>query len=55
MRLARALEEKLLDTRLRDKLLSEGKVTKDQLNTYLDKLGDDESTSTYEEESPKQQ
>ncbi len=54
MRLARALEEKLLDTRLRDKLLSDGKITKEQLDKYLDTLNDDETNSTYEDAQAKQ-
>ncbi len=55
MRLARALEEKLLDTRLRDKLLSDGKITKEQLDSYMNGLSDDEANSTYEEEKTKEQ
>lgn len=47
MRLARALEEKLMDVRLRDKLLGEGKVTKEQVETYLNSLSDDASKATF--------
>lgn len=45
MRLAKALEEKLLDLRLRDKLIAEGKVTKAQVQEYLNKIADDEENS----------
>lgn len=47
MRLSKALEEKLLDVRLRDKLLTEGKVTKKQLEDYLKNLQDDHKNSTH--------
>ena len=51
MRLSRALEEKLLDLRLRDKLLAEGKITKAQVEEYLNKLDDDmENTLSTEEQ-----
>ncbi len=40
MRLERALEDKLHDLRLRDKLLTEGKVTQAQLDEYLNSLKD---------------
>lgn len=51
MRLAKALEEKLLDLRLRDKLLAEGKVTKAQVEEYLNSLSDDEENSEVTEVS----
>lgn len=51
MRLAKALEEKLLDLRLRDKLIAEGKVTKTQVEEYLKKLSDDEENSEMTEVS----
>lgn len=47
MRLARALQEKLMDVRLRDKLLAEGKVTKEQVDSYLNSLSDDTTKATY--------
>ncbi len=50
MRLAKALKDKLMDVRLRDKLLAEGKITKAQLNDYLKELGDDQSNGQYIEE-----
>jgi hypothetical protein len=43
MRLSRALEEKLMDVRLRDKLISEGKVTKQQVADFLNSLSDDQT------------
>ena len=42
MKLRLALEEKLLDVRVRDRLLAEGKITKEDVKKYLDSL-DDES------------
>lgn len=47
MRLSKALEEKLLDKRLRDKLLAEGKVTQAQVDEYLKSLGDDSTKATF--------
>lgn len=35
------LPEKLMDVRLRDKFLSEGKITKAQVDEYLNSLPDD--------------
>ncbi len=53
MRLSRALEEKLLDLRLRDKLVAEGKVTKAQVAEFLEKMQDDEANVTTTDESTK--
>lgn len=47
MRLSKALEEKMLDKRLRDKLLAEGKVTQAQVDEYLKGLNDDGSNATF--------
>lgn len=47
MRLARALQEKLMDVRLRDKLIAEGKVTKEQVQTYLNSLEDSSNNATF--------
>lgn len=47
MRLSRALQDKMMDVRLRDKLLAEGKVTKEQVQAYLAELPDDESKAVY--------
>ena len=41
MRLSSALEDKLLDIRLRDKFLAEGKITKELLQEYLNTLVDE--------------
>ena len=43
MRLSRALEEKILDVRLRDKLVSEGKINKANVADYLKSLQDDQN------------
>ena len=43
MRIAQALKEKLMDVRLRDKLIAEGKVTKEEVEKYLHEL-DDQTT-----------
>ncbi|MFG1483780.1 hypothetical protein [Halobacteriovorax sp. RZ-2] len=51
MRLSRALQEKILDLRLRDKLIAEGKVTKAQVEEYLNGLNDEESNVTTTDES----
>ncbi|MGI4993160.1 hypothetical protein ACRXCV_11045 [Halobacteriovorax sp. GFR7] len=51
MRLSRALQEKILDLRLRDKLIAEGKVTKAQVEEYLNGLTDEESNVTTTDES----
>lgn len=41
MKLRIALEEKLVDVRVRDRLVAEGKLTKEELKKYLDSLPDD--------------
>lgn len=41
MKLRLALEEKLLDLRVRDRLLAENKITKEDLGKYLDTLADE--------------
>ena len=51
MRLSNALSEKLMDVRLRDKLLTEGKLTNDQVNDYLNKLSDDKSNLSFTEDA----
>ena len=43
MRIANALKEKLMDVRLRDKLIAEGKITKEEVEKYLHEL-DDQTT-----------
>lgn len=41
MKLRLALEEKLMDARLRDRLVAEGKVSKEAVQKYLDGLVDE--------------
>ena len=41
MKLDRALKAKILDVRLRDKLLAEGKITQVEVEKYLESLPDD--------------
>lgn len=45
MKLKMALDEKLLDLRLRDRLIAEGKLTKAELDKYLASLNDDSANS----------
>ena len=45
MKLSDALEEKLLDVRMRDKLLEQGKISKKQVDEYLKSLEDSSSKS----------
>lgn len=49
MRLSRALEEKKMDLRLRDKLTHEGKLTPKQVEEFLKTLTDDQSKATFTE------
>jgi polyhydroxyalkanoate synthesis regulator phasin len=46
MKLRIALEEKMYDKRIRDRLLAEGKISKEDIKKYLDKLSDDTNGST---------
>ncbi len=41
MKLRLALEEKLMDVRVRDRLVAEGKIPKDDLKKYTESLPDD--------------
>lgn len=41
MKLRLALEEKLMDVRVRDRLVAEGKITKEELKKYIDTLADE--------------
>lgn len=50
MRLSKALEDKLMDIRLRDKLIAEGKLTKAELDKYISSLSDDSSIAAYTDE-----
>jgi hypothetical protein len=42
MKLRIALEEKEMDVRLRDRLVAEGKLSKQEVDKYLNSLGDDD-------------
>lgn len=54
MRLARALKEKLHDVRLRDKLIAEGKIKKEEVEKLLKELPDEAANVRYTGEAPKQ-
>ena len=41
MKLRLALEEKLMDVRVRDRLVAEGKITKEELKKMMDSLPDE--------------
>ncbi|HXH76297.1 MAG TPA: hypothetical protein VNJ08_15100 [Bacteriovoracaceae bacterium] len=41
MKLRLALEEKLMDVRVRDRLVAEGKIPKEELKKFIDSLPDD--------------
>ena len=47
MRLFKALQDKLMDVRLRDKWIEDGKITRDEVEKYLQNLKDDSSELTY--------
>ncbi len=51
MRLSRALQEKLMDVRLRDKLLAEGKVSKEEVKKFLDSIADEAKNASYTDEN----
>lgn len=53
MKLRIALDEKLMDVRVRDRLLAEGKVTKKEIDDFLASLPDD--SANIEESSRPQQ
>jgi hypothetical protein len=46
MKLKMALDEKLHDQRLRDRFVAEGKVTKQDLEKFLNTLPDDSANAT---------
>lgn len=53
MKLRIALDEKLMDVRLRDRLLAEGKITKKEVDDFLASLPDD--TDRLSEKSKREQ
>lgn len=42
MKLRMALEDKLMDVRLRDRLVAEGKISATDVDTYMKELNDEE-------------
>lgn len=46
MRLNIALQEKLMDVRLRDKLVTDGKITKAEVEEFLKSLPDDQTRAS---------
>lgn len=40
-----------MDVRLRDKLIAEGKVTKEEVKKYMESLPDDTKNATYTDEA----
>lgn len=50
MRLARALEDKKFDVRLRDKLIADKKLAYDEVEKYRTSLSDDTSIATTTDE-----
>ncbi|MCK5882996.1 MAG: hypothetical protein KAG61_04850 [Bacteriovoracaceae bacterium] len=46
MILSAALKNKLMDVRLRDKLVAEGKITKEEVAQYMSELSDETSNAT---------
>jgi hypothetical protein len=53
MRLNKALQEKMMDVRLRDKLLAEGKISPAQVAEY--QKGEEESKFAYVEEEDQEE
>ena len=45
MKLRIALDDKLMDQRVRDRLLAEGKITKQQVDEFLANLPDDKANA----------
>ena len=45
MKLRLALEDKLMDSRLRDRLVAEGKISKKDVDQYLNSLPEEDSSS----------
>jgi polyhydroxyalkanoate synthesis regulator phasin len=54
MRLARALKEKLHDVRLRDKLIAEGKIKKEEVDKLLKELPDESQNLRHTGDRPQQ-
>ena len=54
MKLRLALEDKLMDSRIRDRLVAEGKITKKDVDSYLANLPE-EASSAYEKVAPREE
>ena len=54
MKLRLALEDKLMDSRLRDRLVAEGKISKKDVDQYLNSLPE-EVSSSYEKVTDKEE
>lgn len=54
MKLRLALEDKLMDSRLRDRLVAEGKISKKDVDQYLNNLPEEDSSS-YEKVTDKEE
>lgn len=55
MRLSRALVEKKMDVRLRDKLLAEDKLSKEEVKKFLDSIPDEAKNSSYTEDQSEEE
>ena len=54
MRLSKALNDKVMDVRLRDKLVSEGSLNKGEVEKYLTDLPDDNANLAYTDDGVKE-
>ena len=52
MRLSKSLKDKLMDVRVRDKFISQGKITQKELDEYLKQLSDDAAKAAYTGKAP---
>lgn len=50
MRLSKALNDKVMDVRLRDKLVADGSLSKEEVQKYLSELPDDNSNLQFTDE-----
>lgn len=50
MRLSKALNDKVMDIRLRDKLVADGSLPQSEVEKYLNELPDDGNNLAYTEE-----
>lgn len=54
MKLRLALEDKLMDSRIRDRLVAEGKISKKDIDAYLQNLPEEDS-SAFEKVAPREE